>query len=388
MDISKTALYDISIVIPTLNEEKSIGKLVKKTKNEIKKIKKKICIIVSDNGSEDKTLEIAKKHKVIIHRVSKTGYGANLINVIKKIKSNYTLFFDADGSYRPEDIKLFVNEFEKDPNLIVVTGNRLRKAMKGAMPFLNRYFGTPVLSFLVSLFFKEKVIDCYSGMRVFRTADVKKLKLKCDGMEFASEFFIKVINSKYKYKEIEITLKKDERDQPPHLNRWVDGWRHLRFIYANAPDVYLIVPFIFVILGHLIAYILSFYNLENVAGLPRYHTIFSLIALNNFIAVIFIGILSIRISIFVVDNVKFKMIENLIFFDKRNYFLNLFMFFLIIGFIELIFLMYVWYGASFGEINEMDNVIRMIIYASLSSFSLFINLLVESNSRSYNVRFD
>ena len=94
------------------------------------------------------------------------------------------------------------------------------------------------------------------------------------------------------------------------------------------------------------------------------------------------GVLSIRISISVNDKVKFKMIEYLFYFDKKNYFLNCFMIFLIVGSIELAFLIYVWFGASFGEINEMDNVIRMIIYASLSSFSLFINLLIESNLRS------
>ena len=92
MNISRTALYDISIVIPTLNEEKTIGKLIKKIKSEIKSIKMKLCIVISDNGSIDKTLQIAKKQNVIIHKVKNKGYGSNLINAISNIQSKYTLF--------------------------------------------------------------------------------------------------------------------------------------------------------------------------------------------------------------------------------------------------------------------------------------------------------
>ena len=121
---------------------------------------------------------------------------------------------------------------------------------------------------------------------MFVTSKVKKLKLKCSGMEFASEFFIKAFVNGLQFNEIKISLKKDKRSSPPHLRRWVDGWRHLRFIYANAPDFFVVVPFILILFIYVYAFVLSYYSIENILSLPRYHTIFSLIALNQFFALI------------------------------------------------------------------------------------------------------
>ena len=378
MSLSKTSLYDLCVLIPTLNEEKTIGNLIKKIKDEIKVINKKICIVISDNGSTDKTVSIAKKHNVIINQVGLKGYGSNLINAINKIKSKYTIYFDADGSYSPKEIKLFIEEFDNKPNLDFVSGNRLDKVESGAMPFLNRYFGTPFLSFIISYFFKKKIRDCNSGMRMFVTSKVKKLKLKCSGMEFASEFFIKAFVNGLQFNEIKISLKKDKRSSPPHLRRWVDGWRHLRFIYANAPDFFVVVPFILILFIYVYAFVLSYYSIENILSLPRYHTIFSLIALNQFFALIMIGILSIKISLHSQGRTCSRMAALILDLDHKGYFLRFFIIFLVLSIIELSYILLNWYNASFGPINEMDNIIRIIIYSSFSSIGLLVNLITDS----------
>lgn len=378
MSLSKTISYDLCVLIPTLNEEKSIGNLIRNLKKEIKKLDIKVCILVSDNCSKDKTLSIARKNKVFINTVSMKGYGSNLANAISKIKSKYTLYFDADGSYSPSEIKLFLEEFKKNPQLDFVTGNRLKNVERGAMPFLNRYFGTPLLSFLISFFFKKRIYDCNSGMRMFVTSKIKHLKLQCNGMEFASEFFIKAIISNLKFKEILISLKKDKRNSPPHLRRWVDGWRHLRFIYANAPDYYLSIPFLLLFALYMYAFVLSYYSVENVLNLPRYHSIFSLIAINQFFALIMIGILSIKISLYNQGRITSPLSNFILVSDMKGRFLKTFVIFLILSLVELSYLLINWYFASFGPINEMDNIIRIIIYTSFSSIALLINLITES----------
>ena len=129
------------------------------------------------------------------------------------------------------------NLITKD-DLDIVYGNRLKIQEKGSMPFLHRFLGTPVLSFFIRIFFNNSVYDCNSGMRILKVKSFEKIKFYCKGMEFASEMLIKTSLNKLKMKEINIFFRKDFRSKPPHLSRWSDGWRHLRYILANAPDIY------------------------------------------------------------------------------------------------------------------------------------------------------
>lgn len=122
-------------------------------------------------------------------------------------------------------------------------GTRLKgRIEKGAMPFLHRYLGTPVLTFVLNRFFGTRITDCNCGMRGITKTGFEKMKLASSGMEFASEMVIKAGILKLKIKEIPITLHKDKRDHAPHLNTWSDGWRHLRFMLLYAPNSVFIWP--------------------------------------------------------------------------------------------------------------------------------------------------
>lgn len=229
----KTKEFDLTILIPTYNEEDSIGKLIKETRKCLRNFNCKYCILISDNYSTDNTIKVVNKEKsILLNRCKEKGYGANLINAINKINSKYTIFFDADGSYDPKYIKILYKEI-KNGEYDLVTYNRLRVQEKNSMPFLNKYLGTPVLSFLIRVIYGIQVYDCNAGMRIFNSKKLKKLKLKCTGMEFASEILIKLSINKLKYKELTLKFRRDYRNAPPHLNPWRDGVRHLVHIISN-----------------------------------------------------------------------------------------------------------------------------------------------------------
>ena len=110
------------------------------------------------------------------------------------------------------------------------------------MPFLHRYLGNPVLSFLGRLFFDVKVGDFHCGLRAFNRERVQALNLHTTGMEFASEMLISAAVRSYRICEVPTTLKKDGRSRPPHLRTWRDGWRHLSFLLMLSPRWLFIYP--------------------------------------------------------------------------------------------------------------------------------------------------
>ena len=370
-----TKNFDLTVLLPALNEEESIGKIIDEINYELKKTHINYCIFVSDNGSTDNTIEICKKKKVLINNVKTRGYGANLKDAFKKIGSRYLIFFDCDGSYPPSAIANMYNIIESE-NLDMVYGNRLIKQEKNSMPLLHRYLGTPVLSFFIRLFFKNNVRDCNSGMRILNVKSFQKINFYCLGMEFASEIFIKSSFNNLKIKEIMINFRKDFRSSLPHLSRWRDGWRHLRYILANAPDKYLKATFYFLVINYLIIFLLSFYNVEN--NFPRYHTIFALLALNQFLKSLFLGIISLRIHLYKTENLKSLLINKLFILKKTNIFMKIFMFSFLIVFVELLFVSLTWYVNSFLSLNEISTMIRILIYSAIGSFSMYFDLQVQS----------
>ncbi len=183
---------NFSIVIPCLNEAETIEKAVFVALQSAKKHKKsKFEIIVADNGSTDGTLEKLSKIKNIkIINVPVRGYGAALHWGILSAKYPYILYADADLSYDFKELPKFLSASKLDYDLIL--GSRLKGNMqKGAMPFLNRYLGTPILTFLIKLLYGIKTSDCNSGMRMIKKSFYQNLQMKNSGMEWASELLIR-----------------------------------------------------------------------------------------------------------------------------------------------------------------------------------------------------
>lgn len=222
----------LTILIPALNEEETIGICIEKAKRFITQNNIEAEILIANNNSTDKTEEIAKKLETRVINVTEKGYGAALIEGTKKAKGKYVIMGDADDSYNFLEIKAFLEELEKGYDFVI--GNRLKgKIEKGAMPFLHRYIGTPILSLLISKKYKTKIGDINCGLRGYNKEKIEKLNCKCEGMEYASEMIIKSAKSNLKIKEIPINFYKDKRKRKPHLNTIRDGIRHLKVILKS-----------------------------------------------------------------------------------------------------------------------------------------------------------
>jgi hypothetical protein len=163
---------------------------------------------------------------------------------------------DSDDSYNFLDIYPFLVELRAGNELVM--GNRFKGGIqKGAMPFLNRYLGNPVLSFIGRLFFGSKIGDFHCGMRAFTKEAFLQMNLQTTGMEFATEMIVKATLGGLKMTEIPIQLHPDGRNRDPHLRRWRDGWRHLRFMALYAPAwIFLYPGLILLVVGGLLSAIL------------------------------------------------------------------------------------------------------------------------------------
>jgi len=243
---------ELSIVIPCLNEKDTIGLVVQKAMTSLQKLGLQGEVLVSDNGSNDGSVQIANNLGARVVPCSRKGYGNALKSGLSSAAGKYLIMGDADDSYNFAEIDDFIKYLQKDNDIVI--GTRLRgKIEKGAMPFLHRYLGTPVLTFIINMLFGTKISDCNCGMRGVRKDAFEKLNLESSGMEFASEMIIKAGILKLKIKEIPISFYRDKRNRSPHLNTWRDGWRHLKFILLYAPNLIFMWPaFIFFVLGSLL----------------------------------------------------------------------------------------------------------------------------------------
>lgn len=247
-----------TILIPCLNESSTIEKAVLQAdKYAHKYISRKYEILIADNGSTDGTLDILKSLKKSIQtlkviNVPTKGYGAALHHGIVAAKNPYVIFADADLSYDFKEIGKFTSLKEEYD---LVLGSRLKGGMeKGAMPIMNRYIGTPILTQLIKVIYRLNHSDCNSGMRMVKKEFYKKLKMGHSGMEWASELLIRTALHKGKFSEIPIFFRKDQRNHKPHLKRWGDGWRHLKVIVLLRPSVLIIISLILILIGIVSSY--------------------------------------------------------------------------------------------------------------------------------------
>lgn len=250
---------DLSIVIPCLNEEKTIESCIIKAKRAFKELKITGEVIVVDNGSTDRSVEVAKRAGARIVHQNIKGYGSALKKGFEKALGKYIIMGDGDDTYDLSDIKKFWNYLSNGIDFVI--GSRLKgKIYPKAMPWLHKYVGTPVLTFLLNTFFKAKITDVNCGMRGFTKEIIEKLDLRSNGMEFASEMIIKVVQNRLSIKEIPINLYPGPEGRIPHLNSFRDGWRHLRFMLLFCPKYLFLYPGFFMSLIGFLFMIIFFFK--------------------------------------------------------------------------------------------------------------------------------
>jgi len=198
-------------------------------------------VLVVDNGSRDGSVGAAGAAgaRVVVER--RRGYGSALWRGIREATGDVLVLGDADGSYRFDALGPLVEAVDRGADLVM--GSRLSGRIEGgAMPWLHRHLGTPLLTALVNLLFRTRITDVNCGQRALRASAVPRLHLRASGMEFASEMVIKAALAGFRIAEVPVDFRRDRRDRPPHLRTWRDGWRHLRFLLLFAPDLVLLAP--------------------------------------------------------------------------------------------------------------------------------------------------
>jgi glycosyltransferase involved in cell wall biosynthesis len=214
-------MKNISIVMPCFNEEKSLGFCI----DEIKKVSKENNlnpeIIVVDNASTDKSLQIAKQKQVRYIFEANKGYGNAYLTGLKSVKGEILIMADCDGSYDFNDIPKFLDELENND---LVIGNRLNKNL---LPIINR-----VGNFLINKLLRLRglnIKESCTGFIGIRKDKLTSLDLKKSGMEFSSELLVKAKERGLKIQEIDINFR--PRIGKSKLRIFRDGFRHLKFLF-------------------------------------------------------------------------------------------------------------------------------------------------------------
>lgn len=225
---------ELTIVMPCLNEAKTIAKCVRDALGFLQSHGVQGEVLIADNGSTDGSQQLAQEAGARVVHVPQKGYGAALLGGISAAQGRYIIMGDADDSYDFVNLAPFLEKLRGGAQLVM--GNRFKGGIApGAMPFLHRYLGNPVLSALGRLFFRLPVGDFHCGLRGFDAQAIRSLHLRAPGMEFATEMVAKASFAKLRVEEVPTTLKPDGRGRPPHLRTWRDGWRHLRFMLLFSP---------------------------------------------------------------------------------------------------------------------------------------------------------
>ncbi len=243
--------------MPCLNESETLRVCIERAKKLLVDDKITGEILVSDNGSTDGSQDIALAQGARVLNCPIRGYAATLQFGIENAEGQFILMGDSDDSYHFDEAMPMLEALKNGYD--VCMGTRLKgKIMRNAMPKLNRYLGSPVLSAIGKVLFKTDLSDFHCGMRAFRRDKLLTLQLATTGMEWASEMVVKAKLAGFKITEIPVTLYKDGRSRPPHLRRWRDGWRHLRFMMLYSPDWLFTIPGLIMsligILGQMILY--------------------------------------------------------------------------------------------------------------------------------------
>ncbi len=234
--------------MPCLNEAETLQTCIQKARACIERLGLAAEVLIADNGSTDGSQRIALDEGARVIDVPVRGYGAALYHGFLAARGRYIIMGDADDSYDFSRLDAFVEQMRDGADLVI--GNRFFGGVRpGAMPWMNRYMGNPVLSAIGRLFFHSPAGDFHCGLRALSREAFDRLDLQTTGMEFASEMVIKATLVGLRIAEVPTTLDKAGRSRGPHLRPWRDAWRHIRFMLLYCPRWLFLYPGAVLILG-------------------------------------------------------------------------------------------------------------------------------------------
>jgi glycosyltransferase involved in cell wall biosynthesis len=282
LHVDEQAVTCVSLVLPCLNEEQAIGTCITQALKVFASAGIDGQVLVVDNGSVDRSVEVAKEAGARVVNQPEPGYGAALRSGFEEAKSTYIVMADADGTYDLTSMpKLLQPLFDGEADLVI--GSRLQDATKHTMPWLHRYFGTPMITLLLNRAAGKsmKIRDSQSGLRAFRRDQLLSLDLASTGMEFASEMLIRCAWARFRI--LEIPTKYSPRIGDSKLNTFSDGLRHLRQILLLSPEIFAIDPGMAMTGASIVLWVLASFSGHGMAHIGSF----------SWIATVFAAVLSV-----------------------------------------------------------------------------------------------
>jgi glycosyltransferase involved in cell wall biosynthesis len=225
---------DVSIVMPCLNEEEAIKGCIDEARSALAVLGFSGEILVVDNGSTDRSVEVARSAGARVIHEPNRGYGNACRRGLREARGRFVVMGDSDGTYDFSALAQFVLPLLNGAEMVM--GDRLNSSMEpGAMPWLHRYVGNPFLTKTMNVLFASDIADSHCGLRSIKKETLGELTLTSPGMEFASEFLIEAIQHGVRVDQVPIRYRRRFGGKPK-LRTFRDGLRHLRLLLARARD--------------------------------------------------------------------------------------------------------------------------------------------------------
>src|SRR5436190_14865555 len=237
---------ELSIVVPALNEEITVGEFVEWCKEGLQRAGVNGQILIVDS-STDSTARIVLEHGGEVLRTPKRGLGRAYIDATGYIRGKWIVMGDADLTYDFRELVPFVEAFRKGAEFVM--GSRFRGSIEeGAMPGLHRYFGTPFTTWILNRIYGSRYSDIHCGMRGLTRAALAKIDLRSQSWEYASEMVLKAARLHLRFAEVPVKFYKDRAGRLSHhrrmgwLSPWIAGWLNLKVMLVYSPDSFLLRP--------------------------------------------------------------------------------------------------------------------------------------------------
>jgi len=245
-DAGDVADPELSLVVPALNEGLTIGDFIEWCKEGLAKAKVTGEILIIDSSTDD-TPKIAVAHGARVLRSPKRGLGRAYIDSLPFIRGKYVVMGDSDCTYDFRELGPFVEKFHAGFEYIM--GSRFRGYIEpGAMPPLHRYLGTPVTTWILNVIFSSHFSDIHCGMRGIRLEALKRMRLRSQSWEYASEMVLKSVHMGLRTSEVPIRFLKDRPGRLSHHKRsgwfspWAAAWINLRAMFVYGAAFFLFRP--------------------------------------------------------------------------------------------------------------------------------------------------
>jgi glycosyltransferase involved in cell wall biosynthesis len=369
-DIDKKV--DVSVILPALNEERTIEECITK----IQKVFKNNCIrgeIIVADSSSDRTGEIAASLGATVIKVEKNGYGNAYLTGFNHAKGGYLVMGDADNTYDFLDIPKLLKPLSEGADFVI--GSRFFGTIhKGSMDGLHRYIGNPILTWMINIFFHTGFSDTHSGFRAITREGFDRLPLKTGGMEFASEML--VMASKENLKIVEVPIDYYPRVTPSKLHSFADGWRHIRFVLLMKPLPFIAVPgFLLSLVGLLL---MTFFYVGGDIESSHLHTfILGAILMIGGIQVVLSGFLMKTYSVIHGYENKKGIIELLMKYHSLELFLILGFFLTSAGILIGLNIFLQWISTNFGFLSEISTAIVSLVLI-VTGIQIFLFAVFQS----------